>query len=71
MQALAATAPPAGCLYALDPTPAARSRLPAPRFYTACGIIVESTSSTAFEMEGAETLYLQNHAQVGVGAAPS
>ena len=38
----------------------------APSVYTACGAVSESSASDGFEMEGAETLYLQNHSQVSV-----
>jgi hypothetical protein len=34
--------------------------------YTACGVVVESSAREGFEMEGSETLFPQNHAQVSV-----
>ena len=59
--------PPGACLYALDPTAANAFQIAgAQSVYTACGVVSESSSSSAFEMEGSETLYLQNHAQVSV-----
>src|ERR1035441_10211882 len=65
--ALAAAPPPGACLYALDPTADRTFQIAgAQSVYTACGVVVESSASDGFEMEGAETLYLQNHAQVSV-----
>jgi len=63
--------PPGACLYALDPTAADAFQIAgAQSVYTACGVVSESSASSAFEMEGSETLYLENHAQVSVvGAA--
>ena len=64
--------PPGACLYALDPTASRAFQIAgAQSVYSACGVVVESSSSSGFEMEGSETLYLENHAQVSVvgGAA--
>ncbi|MGA2649953.1 MAG: DUF2341 domain-containing protein [Terracidiphilus sp.] len=59
--------PPGACLYALDPTAADAFQIAgAQSVHTACGVVSESSSSSAFEMEGSETLYLENHAQVSV-----
>ncbi len=59
--------PPGACLYALDPTANNAFQIAgAQSVYTVCGVVSESSSSSAFEMEGSETLYLQNHAQVSV-----
>lgn len=61
------TVPPGACLYALDPTADRAFQIAgAQSVYTACGVVVESSKSDAFEMEGSETLYLENHAQVSV-----
>lgn len=58
---------PGACLYALDATASAAFQIAgAQSTYTACGVVVESTSSSGFEMEAAGTLYLENHAQVSV-----
>jgi RHS repeat-associated protein len=55
------------CLYALDPSADRSFEIAgAQSVYAACGIVVESSKSDAFEMEGTETLYLQNHARVSV-----
>jgi len=63
----AATVPSNACLYALDPTADRAFQIAgAQSVYTACGVVSESSASDGFEMEGAETLYLQNHAQVSV-----
>ena len=63
----AAAPPPGACIYALDPSASAAFQIAgAQSTYTACGVVVESTSSSGFEMEGAGTLYLENHAQVSV-----
>jgi RHS repeat-associated protein len=65
--ASAATVPPGACLYALDTTADRAFQIAgAQSIYTACGVVVESSASDGFEMEGSETLYLQNHAQVSV-----
>src|ERR1039458_2447123 len=65
--AFAATVPPGACLYALDPTTDRAFQIAgAQSVYTACGIVAESSASDGFEMEGSETLYLENHAQVSV-----
>jgi RHS repeat-associated protein len=65
--AVAATVPPGACLYALDPTADRAFQIAgAQSVNTACGVVVESSASDGFEMEGSETLYLQNHAQVSV-----
>jgi len=59
--------PPGACLYALDPTADRAFQIAgAQSVYSACGIVVESSASDGFEMEGSETLYLQNHSQVSV-----
>ena len=65
--ASAATVPPGACLYALDSTADRAFQIAgAQSVYTACGVIVESRASDGFEMEGSETLYLKNHAQVSI-----
>jgi len=65
--ASAATVPPGACLYALDSTADRAFQIAgAQSVYTACGVIVESSASDGFEMEGSETLYLENHAQVSI-----
>jgi len=65
--ASAQAAQPGSCLYALDPSADRSFQIAgAQSVYTACGVVVESTASDAFEMEGSETLYLENHSQVGV-----
>lgn len=67
MTASAATLPLPGCLYALDATASRAFQIAGVQsVYTACGIIVESTATDGFEMEGSETLYLQNHTSVSV-----
>ncbi|MGA2084000.1 MAG: DUF2341 domain-containing protein [Terracidiphilus sp.] len=67
LMASAATVPPGACLYALDPTADRAFQIAgAQSVYTACGVVVESSASDGFEMEGAETLYLENHTQVSV-----
>ena len=65
--AQAATVPAGACLYALDATADRAFQIAgAPSVYTACGAVSESSASDGFEMEGTETLYLQNHSQVSV-----
>ncbi len=65
--AQAATVPAGACLYALDATADRAFQIAgAQSVYTACGAVSESSASDGFEMEGAETLYLQNHSQVSV-----
>jgi RHS repeat-associated protein len=65
--AQAATVPVGACLYALDATADRAFQIAgAQSVYTACGAVSESSASDGFEMEGAETLYLQNHSQVSV-----
>jgi hypothetical protein len=65
--AFAATVPPGACLYALDSSADRAFQIAgAQSVNTACGVVVESSASDDFEMEGAEVLYLQNHAQVSV-----
>ena len=55
------------CLYALDPTaPQAFFISGSAAITTNCSIVAESSSSSAFDMGGTDTLYLGNHAQVGV-----
>jgi hypothetical protein len=69
--AAAAAVPPGACLYALDATADRAFQIAgAQSVYTACGVVSESSAADGFEMEGSETLYLENHAQVSVvGAA--
>ncbi len=56
-----------GCLYALDPTAQNAFLISgSTAVYSGCSLVVESNSTQAFDMQGSETLYLQNHAQVGV-----
>jgi hypothetical protein len=65
--ASAATVPGGACLYALDPSAVRAFQIASAQpVYTACGVVVESSASDAFEMDGSETFYLQDHAQVGV-----
>jgi hypothetical protein len=67
LQATPGTVPPGACLYALDPTADRAFQIAgAQSVYSACGLVVESRASDGFEMEGSETLYLENHAQVSV-----
>jgi hypothetical protein len=55
------------CLYALDPTAQQAFYISGNATITTnCSIVDESSSSAAFEMGGTDTLYLGNHAQVGV-----
>ena len=59
--------PPSARLYALDPTAAQASMIGGVQSVcTACGAVSESSSSSAFQMEGSETLYVENHSQVSV-----
>ena len=61
------TVPPGACLYALDSKADRAFQIAgAQSVYTGCGVVVESSARDGFEMEGAGTLYLQNHAGVGV-----
>lgn len=56
-----------GCLFALDSTAQRAMQIAgSPSVMLSCSALVNSTSSQAFEMEGSETLHLQNHAKVGV-----
>lgn len=65
--AASGTAPSGACVYALDATSSRALQLAgAQSIYSSCGIVSESSASDGFEMEGAETLYLQNQAQVSV-----
>ena len=67
LQATPGTVPPGACLYALDPSADRAFQIAgAQSVYSACGVVVESRASDGFEMEGSETLYLENHAQVSV-----
>ena len=63
-----AAAPPAGaCIYALDPTAHRAFQIAGSNSVSAaCSAVVASSATDAFEMEGSETFFLQNHAQVGV-----
>ena len=54
------------CLYALDGTAQQSFTISGSTVNAGCSVAVESNASQAFTMTGAETLYLQNHAQVGV-----
>ncbi|HWT64661.1 MAG TPA: hypothetical protein VN151_01000 [Terracidiphilus sp.] len=55
------------CLYALDPTAQQAFFISGnAKITTNCSIVVESVGSAAFTMGGTDTLYLGNHAQVGV-----
>lgn len=55
------------CVYALDPTAQQALQVSGnAKITTNCSFVVESNSSSAFVMGGADTLYLGNHAQVGV-----
>jgi hypothetical protein len=59
--------PTGECLFPLDTTAAnSFQNAGAHSVYPACGVVSESSSSGAFRMEGSETLYLENHAQVSV-----
>jgi len=65
--ASAATVPPGACLYALDSTASRAFQIAArSRCTPLAESLLNSSASDGFEMEGAETLYLQNHAQVSV-----
>jgi hypothetical protein len=56
-----------GCLFGLDPSARRAFQIAgSPSSSTACSVLVNSTDSEAFEMEGTETLHLGNHAKVGV-----
>lgn len=56
-----------GVIFALDPTASRSFQIAGATSVTSAGsIIVDSNSGTAFEMEGSETLYMQNHSKVGV-----
>ena len=55
------------CLYSLDPTAQNAFVISgSTAIYSGCSLVVESNATQAFDMQGSETLYLQNHAQVGV-----
>jgi hypothetical protein len=55
------------CMYALDPTAQQAFFISGNATITTnCSIVVESVANAAFEMGGTDTLYLGNHAQVGV-----
>ena len=66
--AVHATNPPAGaCIIALDGTAHRAFQIAGSgSVTTACSAAVASNASDGFEMEGAQTLLLQNHSQVGV-----
>jgi hypothetical protein len=56
-----------GVIFALDPTASRALQIAGATSVTSAGsIIVDSNNSAAFEMEGSETLYMQNHSKVGV-----
>lgn len=55
------------CLYSLDPTASQAFYISGNATMTTnCSIVTESSASNAFEMGGVDTLYLGNHAEVGV-----
>jgi hypothetical protein len=56
-----------GCIFALDPTAPRSLQIAGSTSTTTAGsVIVDSSNSQAFEMEGSETFYLQNHSKVAV-----
>jgi hypothetical protein len=56
-----------GCIFALDPTAQESFQIAGSSSTTTAGsVIVDSSNADAFEMEGSETFYLQNHSKVGV-----
>jgi len=56
-----------GCVYSLNPNvPRAFQIAGGNSTYLACGVLVSSSSSTAFHMEGSSKLYLKNNAAVSV-----
>ncbi len=56
-----------GVIFALDPTASRSFQIAGATSVTSAGsVIVDSNNSQAFEMEGSETLYMQNHSKVGV-----
>ena len=56
-----------GVIFALDPTASRSFQIAGATSVTSAGsAIVDSNSSQAFEMEGTETFYMQNHSKVGV-----
>ena len=57
-----------GCIFALSGTASRAFQVAgSPNVSTACSAVVNSTDSTqAFEMEGSETIFLQNGAKIGV-----
>lgn len=56
-----------GVIFALDPAASRAFQIAGATSVTSAGsIIVDSSNSSAFEMEGSETLYMQNHSKVGV-----
>ncbi len=56
-----------GVIFALDPTASRAFQIAGATSVTSAGsVIVDSNNSQAFEMEGTETLYMQNHSKVGV-----
>lgn len=56
-----------GVIFALDPTASRSLQIAGATSVTSAGsAVVDSNSSQAFEMEGSETLYMQNHSKVGV-----
>lgn len=56
-----------GCIFALDPAASRAFQIAGASSVTSAGsIVVDSSNSQAFEMEGSETLYMQNNSKVGV-----
>jgi hypothetical protein len=55
-----------GCIYALDPTASESLQVAGSTATFNCGAIVESSSSSAFEMEGADTLYMGQNSTLSV-----
>ena len=56
-----------GVIFALDPTAKRSFQIAGANSVTSAGsIIVDSSDGEAFEMEGSESLHVQNHAKVGV-----
>jgi hypothetical protein len=56
-----------GVIFALDPTASRSFQIAGATSVTSAGsVVVDSNNSQAFEMEGTETLYMQNHSKVGV-----
>jgi hypothetical protein len=55
-----------GCIYALDPTASRALQVDGSTATFNCGAVVESNSSTAFHMEGANTTYMGTNATLSV-----